>query len=234
MDLFYALPEDIEGSHLTIKGQEAKHITKVLRYRVSDKIVVTDGMGTQFQGEISDIHQSAVTVSILSKQVEKRVEPFVTVCMGNIKKRDRLEFAVEKITELGADRIIIFKGEHSQKENVRADRLHAATLAAMKQSLRLYLPEIHIESSLKNALNYCESDDLLIVADETVDKMHQTKAFRSDKTSFFLVIGPEGGFSLRERELMDHHHAMKVSLGEKRLRTETAAVIMTDRFKNRT
>lgn len=228
MNLFYAHPDDIQIPEITIRNQEALHISKVLRYQSGDKINVTDGAGNLYFCEITNIGKSIVDLLLLDKKSEVRRSPFVTLCIGNIKSRDRLEFAVEKATELGVDRIIIYRGDHSQKGNMRMDRIESAVLAALKQSFRLFLPEIHYEESLKSLLFHQKENDLLLMADETTT---HTSFIDPEVSSYFLIIGPEGGFSQNERDTLDQKGALKVSLGDKRLRTETAAIIMVDRFK---
>ncbi len=235
MNLFYVNSEEVRPPHIRIRGQEAKHISKVMRYRTGDHIMVSDGSGNKYECQIGEITRSELNLKILNTKVEERPKPFLTICIGNIKKRDRLEFAVEKMTELGADRIIVFKGEHSQKESVRMDRLEASALAAMKQSLRVYLPQIVVEKSLQKAFTLLDDHDQLLMADEIASHDNSTvRAFEEhENKSIFIVIGPEGGFSEKERELLANRNAGIVSLGPKRLRTETAAIIATDRFKNR-
>lgn len=230
MNLFYASPIDVQPAEITIRDQEAIHITKVLRFQKGDQLHVTDGVGNLYQCEISDIQRSTVDCSIIDKKSEVRSTPFITLCIGNIKKRDRLEFAAEKATELGVDRLIIFRGDHSQKEKIRKDRIESTVLSAMKQSIRLFLPEILFEESLKSVLQHQKEGELLLMADETTDSMFETN--QSEK-SLFMVVGPEGGFSQKERELLKENSAHCFTLGNKRLRTETAAIIMVDRFKNR-
>lgn len=233
MNLFYIDPKEIRPPQITIKGQEAKHISKVMRYEVSDRIMLTDGLGTMYDCEIMGIDKDGIHLEIRDKDTEERKKPFLTICIGNIKKRDRLEFSVEKMTELGVDRIVVFNGEYSQKEKVRLDRLEAAALAAMKQSLRLYLPRIVVEKSLQSALALLHDQEQLLMADESSDQKNRSGHAYSDFDSIFIVIGPEGGFSENERGLLTNLSAGIVSLGAKRLRTETAAVVAADRLKNR-
>jgi 16S rRNA (uracil1498-N3)-methyltransferase len=231
MNLFYAHPDDIKLPDITVRDQEAQHITKVLRHQTGDTIHLTDGVGNLYHCEIKQIRKSIVDLSLLNKKSEERAYPLVSLCMGNIKNRDRMEFAVEKATELGVDRIIIFRGDHSQKGKVRRDRIESTVLSAMKQSLRLFLPEIQLEESLMDALLHQKEGELLLMADETtVVKSHTLRGERPH----FLIIGPEGGFSQNERKILKKKGVIQVSLGSKRLRAETAAIIMVDRFKKPT
>lgn len=232
MNLFYADPADIRRPHLRIKGQEAKHISKVMRMGVSDLIFVTDGLGCRFECKISSVSNNVIEALILESINEKRCLPYLTACIGSLKKRDRLEFAIEKLTELGIDRVIVFTGEHSQKVKVRKDRLESAALAAMKQSLRLYLPEIHVEISLESALKLRKEGDKLLLADELSSSNSGYNRMFPNCQSIFVIIGPEGGLSVNERKRLSDMGAESLNLGKKRLRTETAAIVAADRLKN--
>ncbi|MCC5940231.1 MAG: 16S rRNA (uracil(1498)-N(3))-methyltransferase [Balneolaceae bacterium] len=230
MNLFYAIPSDFSESSVSIHGQEAKHISRVLRFSEGDSISVTDGEGGTYQCEIETIGKERLTARIKSKEISERVLPFITLCLGLIKKRDRLEFAVEKSVELGADRIILFSGDNSERAKVRVDRIQGVALSAMKQSMGLFLPEVIITNSLKEAVKSAEPDVNIVVADEQLEPKSGPQMNKWDK--FLLIVGPEGGFSNREREFLDTIKCEKYSLGERRLRAETAAIVMVDRFKN--
>lgn len=227
--MFFAFPEDITQDELVIKGQEAVHITRVLRSEEGDNMYATDGNGNRYRCKISHIKKHELRAEILQQEYEKKPLPLVTLCVGILKKRDRLEMAIEKSVELGVDEIIVFRGMHSQKEHIRMERVQAVALSAMKQSLRSWLPKIAIEDSLERALNHSLESSMLIIADET-KKDFTNRRKQSDH--YFLVVGPEGGFSEEERKLLLKHNAIPYSLGNKRLRSETASIILTSRFKS--
>ena len=229
MNIFYSPPSSISPNSLKLTGQEAKHATKVLRIRPGDQIHVTDGAGKLYQCNVSEVQKSDVVCTILDTKVEERKSPFVTLVVGLIKKRDRLEFSVEKSVELGADEIVVFRGDHSEKGNVRLDRLESTVLSAMKQSLRVFLPKVRFTENLADAIKSNEEAGSLIFADETIEKGF-SKSLLDNKV--MLVVGPEGGFSESERNQLKKEGGVAYSLGDKRLRTETAAVTMTDRYKN--
>jgi 16S rRNA (uracil1498-N3)-methyltransferase len=229
MNLFYANPEDVSPSYICLRGQEAKHAGKVLRHRVGDSIYITDGNGIRYQCNITKLNNDSVDAKVIQSTFEVKTSPEVTLLLGLVKKRDRLEFAIEKCVELGADRIVLYPGDHSEKERVRLDRVEAAAKSAMKQSLRYYLPEVTLEKSLESALNSFTENRTLIAADETTSGNEDVKP---GEDGFLLIVGPEGGFSKAEREIMQKRGVVAYSLGSKRLRTETAAITMVDRFKN--
>ncbi|MEX0904812.1 MAG: RsmE family RNA methyltransferase [Balneolaceae bacterium] len=229
MNLFYADPADVHLPVLTLRNQEAKHVTKVMRYREGDELFATDGKGTLYKTEIIYTGRDHVELRVTESTFEEPEEPWVTICIGLLKKRDRLEFAVEKTVELGVNEIIIFKGDHSQKENIRLDRLEAAVLSAMKQSRRLYLPEVSLRGSLEESIGTETGHNIsVVVADETTENSRMNNRL---KEKIILVVGPEGGFSEEERRLFKNLKPQFYSLGSKRLRTETAAIVMADHFR---
>ena len=191
--------------------------------------MVTDGKGSGYECEIITVKKESIYLDILSSQSHPEPEPQITLCMGIIKKRDRLEFAVEKAAELGVTKIILFEGEHSQKGKVREDRVVSTAISAMKQSLRFYLPEIIIEKDISGAISKHAQTGELILADETKTKSNQTIAGAAE---YFLIVGPEGGFSSNERDILKTFNPTYYSLGTNRLRAETAAIVMVDRFAN--
>lgn len=229
MNLFYAPTTDISGNSITLKGQESKHAAKALRLKIGDEIYITDGCGHLYSCEVANISKSDLTASVLNKKFEEKKSPWINLIVGVLRKKDRLEFAIEKAVELGVDKLILFKGDHSEKHNVREDRLVNTAISAMKQSLRVYLPEIIYSKSLNEGLKSIEDIGSLVVADETSDKESD---LNSEKSTYTLIVGPEGGFSENERNLLSEKQATAYSLGEKRLRTETAAMIITDRFRS--
>lgn len=236
MNLFYAEPKAIQGDSIIIEGQESIHITKVLRHEIGDEVYVTDGKGYRYNCKIGSISKKTVTLHIQKSMFFEPSESLVSVAIGLIKKRDRLEFAVEKITELGAEGIIIFVGDHSEKTSLRIDRIESTVLSAMKQSLRYRLPEVRFFKSAKKLLEEISGAGTIIVGDETVEQntLESVKKKIPDSDVATLIIGPEGGFSQKERDLFKKYNAKTCSLGRHRLRTETAAIVMTDRYKNGT
>lgn len=229
MNLFFADPKDIHPSYICLREQEAVHAAKVLRYNSGDELSVTDGEGSLYKTVIREIKKNKIILDQVEKKTEEREGPYIQLLLGVIKKRDRLEFAVEKAVELGVSEIILFKGRHSVKENVRMDRIEAAVLSAMKQSLRLYLPGVSMFASLRDAIEFKAADSKLILADETIG---QTTIKVSLSERYALIVGPEGGISTSERAMLEELNTTAYSLGSKRLRAETAAIAMVDRFRN--
>jgi len=232
MNLFYAKPNLIRRPLIQLEGSEADHALKVLRYREGDEIHLTDGLGTHFTARVSKTGRGHLWAEIISEEIIETAGPQVTILIGLIRKRDRLEFAVEKCVELGADRVLLFRGDHSEKQNVRMDRIESTILSAMKQSLRFTLPVTGLFNNLKDALE-AAGDGKLIMADETVDEGKIEPIVKGAAINLNLIVGPEGGYSQKERSILIRAGVEAYSLGAHRLRTETAALIMVDRFSGR-
>lgn len=228
MNLFYADPKDIAGGNIKLRDGELRHAVKVLRLRQGDELFITDGLGALYRCRIQNMGKKMAGLSVLDVENEEPLTPELTLCIGLIKKRDRLEFAVEKAVELGINKIVVYRGDQSEKQNVRIDRLESTALSAMKQSLGTYLPAISLCESLKSALEQSGSDVRKIVADQD----SSSGVIPKGDEKYCLIVGPEGGFSSGEKDLLTSADSISYSLGTKRLRTETAAIAMADRFRN--
>jgi 16S rRNA (uracil1498-N3)-methyltransferase len=227
-NLFYAEPSSFEGeSQVIIEGQEAQHISRVLRNKVGDQINVADGAGNHFTCEITGITKKNVTAQVKEKEEEPRPEKEKILALGIIKKRDRLEFAVEKAVELGATQIILFNSDHSERSKLNEERTRLLVISAFKQSGRYWLPELHIRSSLEEVLESF-SDAHLIMAHEEIPVDQKPESLHSAQN--LLLVGPEGGFSQREVELVSSKGAELISLGKNRLRAETAVTAILSQY----
>ncbi len=211
--------------------QEAIHASKVMRAREGDKLAIVDGEGGRYEGVIRRITKKSVQVEIEDEQHNLRPKPHLVLGMGIIKKRDRLEFAVEKAIELGAAQICLFRSEHTIKENVRMDRLETLAISAMKQSLQSHLCNVDIYHSLDLMLDSVLVDNVL-VAHEKVNESNGDIDYKSVRNSerTLLLVGPEGGFSEDEINDLTDRGGKLVSLGPNRLRAETAAIAFMSQF----
>lgn len=228
MNIFYCPSSQINGNIADLGEQEARHVSKVLRYSEGDRITFVDGEGGWYEGKISQILEKSVFIKIASQQKIPKYSPFIILGMGIIKKRDRLEFAVEKAVELGAGKICLFRSEHTVKENVRIDRLQATALAAMKQSLRAWLPEIQIYNSLEDLFESHQSTPCLVAHEKVNAETSLSSVVDKEEKldEVLLLVGPEGGFSSEEIDLVQQKGGRLISLGDYRLRTETAVLAL--------
>lgn len=228
MNIFYCPPSNIRGDIAELGKKESRHASKVLRFSEGDFITFTDGKGGVYEGAIVRQGDKSVQIKVSSKKEIPPYKPHLILGMGIIKKRDRLEFAVEKATELGVSEICFFRSDHTVKENVRMDRLESTALTAMKQSQRAWLPEIKHIPSLEKVLDL-HRDACCLAAHEKINP-ENTGEYPRNNAKMLLLVGPEGGFSEREIEQVRQRGGQLISLGEYRLRAETAAIVFLSSF----
>lgn len=156
--LFYAEPGSVSATHIRLDGEEAHHASRVLRCRVGDVLEGTDGQGGWYRGQVESITRSEVVVRVSEVVRDERGGFFRVLAVGLIRKRDRLEFLLEKATELGVDHFVLFSADHSEKGSVRTERLMAVLLRAMKQSRRTFLPGLSVVGSLDEVLRMSVTD----------------------------------------------------------------------------
>ncbi len=229
MNIFYTPPEHIQGEQLELTGREAHHAGKVMRYREGDEITVVDGRGGRYRGKVARIDRELLQVRIEEKEELHPAKPERVLALGIIKKRDRMEFAVEKAVELGVSEIVLFRSRHTVKENVRIDRLEMSALSAMKQSLRAWLPDVRVMDSLERVVGHYKGHTPILAhgdSDIPVEQLPE-KVCADD---LLLLVGPEGGFSNEEVGRIIDKGGRKVSLGGHRLRAETAAIVLLSRL----
>lgn len=229
MNQFYAEERQNSKARIELTGQEALHASKVLRKGKGEEILITDGRGSRYHGVIDSASKNNVSVAV--KKVEKfnKSGPAVVLALGLIKKRGRLEFALEKATELGVSEILLFRGDHSESFNIRMDRAESAVMSAMKQSLRVFLPPVKAYPSLDELLSH-EENSQIIHADQHGDANYCE--IKKNTERVVMVVGPEGGLSERERGVLRQAGAEGIRLGDYRLRAETAALVMVSRYGN--
>ncbi|RNC85690.1 MAG: 16S rRNA (uracil(1498)-N(3))-methyltransferase [Balneola sp.] len=226
--LFYAPIEDFEDNHwVELKGQEAQHISKVLRKQVGSEIRVANGRGEIYFCEITEINRHLVVAKCGTSTTKPEPSFKKTLAFGAIKKRDRLEFAIEKAVELGVWEICLFNSDHTERPKINRDRLHTLIVSAFKQSGRYWLPELVILDSMDEVLEHYKGAGW-IMAHEKADST--SKAGKLTKKNNVLFVGPEGGFSEREVELIKKRKGEIVSLGVNRLRAETAVTALLSQY----
>ncbi len=225
MQLFYDPEIDPKISLFAFSQEESKHIVKVLRKRVNDLLYITNGSGYLFESKILEADAKRCTVAIISvTQKEKR--PYqLHLVVAPTKMNDRFEWFLEKATEIGVDRITPLICENSERRTIKQERLEKVVQAAMKQSLQTYLPKISNAVSLKAILASPPLKGSLFIAHCEDGEKQQLKKLLVPNTDTTILIGPEGDFSTAEIELAITKGFLPVSLGENRLRTETAAIV---------
>lgn len=223
MNLFYA--PDIIHPYYQLSEEESKHLIRVFRYRIGDEVFFTDGAGFVYTCKIIDDSPKHCKVEVLNKAVGQDKRSFVLqMGVAPTKNISRFEWYLEKATEIGIDVIIPFVSFHSERKEIKSDRLNRVVTAAVKQSLKSFHPQLHKMMKFKELIKLpFEGQKFIAFIDDHVT-MELSKAYQSGNNAFIL-IGPEGDFSHEEVEMAKQHGFVPVKLGPSRLRTETAAVV---------
>lgn len=220
-NIFYIPPDLFEGDEVTIPRSQYQHITRVLRKRRGERICLTDGCGYRYDAELGDVTRSEMRARIVHREfVARRTALQLTVGFVPV-KGSRNDAVIEKGTELGVVRFIVFISERSVLRKFGAqklDRLHKMAQSAMIQSQQYYMPEIIFAPSIKHMLEPGKYDRI-VLADQNGA---MDVPLGADK--LLLLIGPEGGFSDAERNDFAGRGAVPLKLGHTRLRSETAAI----------
>lgn len=217
----------IEGDLAILDGEEAAHLTQVLRRKPGDTVRLTDGKGTWFEGVLESISKKNAMLRIVSTHTEQARSTYnVHIAVAPTKNTDRLEWFLEKATEIGIDEITPIWCKHSERTTLRPDRLEKILLAAMKQSVQCFLPVLHPAVKLENFLaGLTNPRDARFIGyvDAIQESPHLFEVCPPGKDTVVL-IGPEGDFSTAEVQHALQAGFKTVRLGSNRLRTETAAL----------
>ncbi len=223
MNAFY-IPE-ISGSPIKLNVEESRHCIKVLRLRKGDHVLLLNGKGSIFEAVIQIPDASSCMLDILKEDMCQSCRPYsLKIALAPTKNIDRFEWFVEKSTEIGIDRIIPLICQHSERKEIKPERIEKILISAMKQSGQTFLPELTKLTSFKDLISKPFKGDKLIAHCDTGDKKELKNTITPGK-DVLILIGPEGDFDPEEIDLAIKKVFIPVSLGETRLRTETAGVV---------
>lgn len=220
IELYYST--DIVDGYIQMSEEESKHISKVMRHSVGEELYVTDGKGSIYKTSIIEACSSTVTLRITERIQYINQFENITFCLPRLKSNDRFEFALEKCIELGITNFIVFNSDRSIARGEKLGRWNKIAQAAMKQSLRSFLPKIQFIKSL-DQLN--ESDGKKYIFDQNAEvKLSDNLANLSDSINKqkYFIFGPEGGLS--DNEISSINNSELITLAPNRLRSETAIV----------
>lgn len=224
MQLFYNPEINEHTTQFSFSKEESKHIVKVLRKQIGDTMHITNGKGWLFEAEITIAGLKNCMVTINSKTQQTPTKYNLHLAVAPTKMNDRYEWFLEKATEIGITSITPVICDHSERKVIKNERFNKILQSAMKQSLQCYLPELKEAISLKEYLKTTPKGDCFIAHCEETQKQ-SLKSQLQPNTTTTILIGPEGDFSTKEIELALQNNWKPVTLGETRLRTETAAIV---------
>jgi 16S rRNA (uracil1498-N3)-methyltransferase len=224
MQLFYN-PTITESTEVfSFDKEESKHIIKVLRKKDTDLLYVTNGLGFLFKTEITLASDSKCTVKIISFEKAAPSKFKLHLAVAPTKMNDRYEWFLEKATEIGVHEITPIICDHSERKVINNERFDKILLTAMKQSNELYLPKLNPAITFKEFVKLKIEGVKLIAHCEETDKK-SLKSILKTNEDYTILIGPEGDFSEKEIAMALENDFTAVSLGNTRLRTETAAIV---------
>lgn len=236
MEYYFTDKKNISDTSLVIEGDESKHLLKVLRKSKGEEIFVTDGRGNLYKTVIAEINKDKIKCEI-KENLHNVNEPeiHVTLYQSLLKNPSRFEFVLEKATELGIYEITpLITRNVINKEQDKQARWQQIVLSSIKQSQRCYLPKVNHPLSFTEALKLPGKNDLKIIADERHFEnrifANEIKRLTTGKRPVSLLIGPEGGFTHEETEIAVKSGFLVLSLGERKLRSETAAIAVLSIF----
>lgn len=227
MQLFYA--EEISEGIIQLSEEESHHAIKVLRKRVGEELLITDGKGNLVVAKlISEGKKAELEFKEWKQKEQIPLNPFIKIAICPTKNIDRLETFIEKACEFRVNEIAFLISKNSERKTINLEKIHKKVVASCKQSVNIFFPKLHppIEvekfvqlTSEKIAVAHCQSKQHTVSLDwfKEIEKIT-------------VCIGPEGDFTPSEVELFRKANALELTLGEARLRTETAGILVASFF----
>lgn len=225
MQLFYNPNIDKDTQQITFDKEESRHIVKVLRKKEGDTIYLTDGKGSLYTSKINIASDKKCLASIFGTTEKDLGRDYkLHLAIAPTKNNERLEWFLEKATEIGIDEITPIITQNSERRVIKKERLEKIIQSAMKQSLKYHLPKLNDALPFNEFLNRKFEKKVYIAHCQEGDKKGMKELIQPGE-SLTILIGPEGDFTLDEVSKSVNGGCIPISLGEARLRTETAAVV---------
>ena len=225
MQLFYNPSIDKNTNEITFDKIESRHVVKVLRKKEGDYIYLTNGKGDLFNCKISVANDKKCLINVVDIEHKKQQRKYyLHLAIAPTKNNDRLEWFLEKATEIGIDEITPIICDNSERKFIKPERLKKIIISAMKQSLKFYLPKLNEVVTLSEFLKQNQTQGKYI-AHCVENEKQLMKDILQPKESYTILIGPEGDFSFSEIENSLQKGYTPITLGKARLRTETAALV---------
>lgn len=218
---FYA--PDLAGPTYTLPEDESKHAVRVLRLTTGDTVELVNGQGGVFQAEVEAPDAKRCRLRVVQEQQVPRRSYFVHVAVAPTKNLDRMEWLVEKATEIGVDRLSFLRCARSERRELKLDRLQKIAVSALKQSGQAWLPELDEMLDFAAFLPSVAGDTTFIAHLEEGERTPLARV-AAQGVGCCVLIGPEGDFTPQEIQAAFARGIRPVTLGASRLRTETAAL----------
>jgi len=222
-----------QAGQAAVSGEEAHHLIHVLRLQRGDSIELIDGSGSAWRGQLAEISSTTVTIKNLVELPPPDDSPIRLILVQSLCKSDKLEWILQKTTELGISEIRLLTADHSvlkiPKDKVQAklQRWNKIILGAAKQCRRSTLPHLHAPEKCASICQIIEADLKMVLSEDETQSSLKTLLKRSSPRSVAFCIGPEGGWTAAESEVFSRYGLQPATLGRNILRTETAAIVTT-------
>lgn len=232
LPFFYIENYDSSQKQIVLNEDTSKHVVQVLRMKEGENINLTDGKGNLITAEIADAHKKHCGVNIQYSIFNAQCSRKITIAISLLKNTSRFEWFLEKVTEIGVSEIIPLLCERTEKQKFRYDRMKGICISAMLQSQQTWLPVLHEPKQFNHlAVQQFDNQEKFIAhCDETSGRQNLSTIKPLNHSTIF--IGPEGDFAKQEIALALQNNFIPVSLGETRLRTETAGVVAAALLQN--
>jgi 16S rRNA (uracil1498-N3)-methyltransferase len=231
---FYISKYEPGQKELTLEEDTSRHVIQVLRMKVGDKLNLTDGKGNLLTCSISDDNKKHCGVTVEETRYKEQGTRRISIAISLLKNANRFEWFLEKATEIGVNEIFPLLCERTEKEKFRYDRMNAICISAMLQSQQCWLPLLHEPIPFNDLAKRRSDSTKKFIAHCEDSKKNPLHNYQIDKLSdCLIVIGPEGDFTASEIELALLNNFIPVSLGDTRLRTETAGIVAATLLVNR-
>lgn len=215
--------ENIADGLMELSEESAKHIVRVLRMQVGDALILVNGKGVKATATIKAVGKKSCTVDILKREEVKDKNRNIILAISFTKNSARMEWLLEKITEIGVAEIIPLITKRSERTKIKQERLDKIIISAMLQSQQYHLPKLHEPKSFDEVLKIEADNKLIAHCEESFEKEQLNNSTKDHST--IILIGPEGDFTPEEIAQALQQKFKSVRLGNNRLRTETAGLV---------
>ncbi len=229
LPFFFTEPINSSDSFVVLNEENSKHIVQVLRMQAGKQIKLTDGFGNIYLAEITDANKKKCTVKIIAREFVEANKNKICIAVSPVKNNSRLEWFLEKATEIGVTEIVMLMCDRTEKQFLKQERMKGILVSALLQSQQAWLP-IFTEAKKFDAFVKERKEEHKFIAHCEDEIKHSLKTIISNLQPFYnstILVGPEGDFTKEEITIALQNKFLPVSLGDTRLRTETAALVAT-------
>lgn len=224
MNLPFFFVDNLSDKRIVLNEDTSKHMINVLRMEKGEEVLLTDGKGKKAKASIVDDNRKKCVVEISSIEIAEERGSKVAIGISLIKNSSRFEWFLEKATEIGVSEIIPLTCTRTEKEKFRFDRMQNILISAMLQSQQCWLPILHEPTEFEKVIHLSFEQKFIAHCGES-NKQSLSSQQLNNSPSQLILIGPEGDFTYEEIESALKNNFVAVSLGNTRLRTETAGMV---------